>query len=156
MMNPSFVVSTDTSRLSIEVIHGFLSTSPWAKGVSKELVEKSIRHSLCFGVYDSVSGEQVGFARVISDYTTFAYLSDVFVLESHRGHDLSKLLMHAIMKHPDLQGLRRWMLITTNAHGLYKQFGFDAPEHPEKVMEIFVPNLYQKETELLRSAEVVK
>lgn len=147
-----YFVSADKSLLDIETIHGFLTNSHWAKGIGRDLVEKSIRHSLCFGVYEiqnDGSTKQVGFARVISDFATFAYLSDVFVLETHRGNDLSKLLLGEIMKHPDLQGLRRWMLVTTYARGLYERFGFSAPAHPEKIMEIFVPNLYEKEAELL-------
>ncbi|MCS6989475.1 MAG: GNAT family N-acetyltransferase [Chloroherpetonaceae bacterium] len=155
---PRFFVSADKSLLDIETIHGFLTNCHWAKGISRELVEKSIRHSLCFGVYEVAQGKrkQVGFARVISDFATFAYLSDVFVLETHRGNDLSKLLLGEIMKHPELQGLRRWMLVTTNAHGLYERFGFAAPAFPEKIMEIFVPNLYEKEAELLRAIESEK
>jgi N-acetylglutamate synthase-like GNAT family acetyltransferase len=157
-MNLTFIVSTNKSWLDIEMIHQFLTTSPWARGISKETVEQSIAHSLCFGVYE-LSGEsrkQVGFARVISDFTTFAYLSDVFIDEAYRGHDLSKLLMQDLMKHPDLQGLRRWLLVTTHAHGLYEKFGFSTPSHPEKMMEIFIPNLYEKQTELLGATEAVK
>ncbi len=151
----TYVVSCDKSLLDVDVIHAFLTNCHWAKGISRELVEKSIRNSLCFGIYEMVDGvrTQVGFARVISDFATFAYLSDVFVLESHRGNDLSKQLLSEIMKHPELQGLRRWRLVTTNAHGLYEQFGFSAPMNPEKIMEIFVPNLYEREAELLRSLD---
>ncbi len=154
-MQTEYLVSTEKSLLDLDVIHGFLTNCHWAKGISRELVEKSIQHSLCFGVYEVSQGvrKQIGFARVISDFATFAYLSDVFVLESHRGNDLSKRLLSEIMKHPDLQGLRRWMLVTTNAHGLYEQFGFSAPHNPEKIMEIFVPNLYEKQAELLGSLE---
>ncbi|MFQ3596973.1 MAG: GNAT family N-acetyltransferase [Chloroherpetonaceae bacterium] len=152
-MQAKYFVSSDKSLLDLDVIHTFLTNCHWAKGISRELVEKSIQHSLCFGVYEMAEGvrTQIGFARVISDFATFAYLSDVFVLESHRGNDLSKLLLSEIMKHHELQGLRRWMLVTTNAHGLYEQFGFSAPMHPEKIMEIFVPNLYEREAELLGS-----
>ncbi len=150
-MQKQYVVSSDKSLIDLNVVHGFLTNCHWAKGISRELVEKSIQHSLCFGVYELSDGKrkQVGFARVISDFATFAYLSDVFVLESHRGNDLSKQLLTEIMKHPELQGLRRWMLVTTHAHGLYEQFGFSAPQHPEKIMEIFVPNLYEKQAKLL-------
>lgn len=157
-MKNSFFISAEKSFLEIETIHSFLTNCPWAKGISRELVEKSIQHSLCFGVYalQNDKRKQVGFARVISDFATFAYLSDVFILEAYRGFDLSKMLMNEIMKHQDLQGLRRWMLITTNAHGLYEKFGFSAPLHPEKVMEIFVPSLYEKEAELIGTAECVK
>jgi len=150
-MQPQYLISCEKSLIDLDVVHGFLTNCHWAKGISRELVQKSIQHSLCFGVYELSDGErkQVGFARVISDFATFAYLSDVFVLESHRGNDLSKQLLTEIMKHPELQGLRRWMLVTTHAHGLYEQFGFSAPQHPEKIMEIFVPNLYEREAELL-------
>ncbi len=154
-MQTEYLVSCDKSWIDLDVVHNFLTNCHWAKGVSRELVEKSIRNSLCFGVYELCEGKrrQIGFARVISDFATFAYLSDVFVLESHRGNDLSKQLLSEIMKHPELQGLRRWMLVTTNAHGLYEQFGFSAPMNPEKIMEIFVPNLYEKEAELLGSVK---
>ncbi|MDX2127643.1 MAG: GNAT family N-acetyltransferase [Chloroherpetonaceae bacterium] len=155
----SFVISTDKNMLQLEVIYEFLTHSHWAKGISKETVAKSIEHSMCFGVFERLSEnqfKQVGFARVITDFTTFAYLSDVFILEEYRGLDLSKKLMGVIMKHPDLQGLRRWMLVTTYAHGLYEQFGFVTTKSPEKLMEIFVPNLYQKEAELLSIAQEIK
>jgi N-acetylglutamate synthase-like GNAT family acetyltransferase len=152
-MQTEYLICYDKSWIDLEVVHNFLTNCHWAKGISRELVEKSIRNSLCFGVYEINQGtrKQIGFARVISDLATFAYLSDVFVLESYRGNNLSKQLLSEIMKHPDLQGLRRWMLVTTNAHGLYEPFGFSAPMSPEKIMEIFVPNLYEKEAELLGS-----
>ncbi len=153
-MTDRFFVSNDKALLDLNVIHGFLTTCHWAKGITRELVEKSIENSMCFGVYErlnELNGEnfrQVGFARVISDCATFAYLSDVFILEEMRGNDLSKRLMENIMSHKDLQGLRRWLLVTTSAHGLYEKFGFSAPATPEKFMEIFIPNLYQKQAEL--------
>lgn len=152
-MQTQYVINSDKSWIDLDVVHNFLRNCHWAKGISRELVEKSIHNSLCFGVYEVSEGisKQIGFARVISDFATFAYLSDVFVLESHRGNDLAKQLLTEIMKHPELQGLRRWMLVTTNAHGLYEQFGFSTPLYPEKIMEIFVPNLYEKEAELLSS-----
>ena len=127
-------VSTDPSRLDLDVVHGFLTGSYWAAGIPREVVERAVRGSLCFGAY--LGSQQVGFARVISDGATFAYVSDVFVLSSHRGRGVGKLLMAAIMAHPGLQGLRRWTLATRDAHGLYRQFGFSAPRHPERVMEI--------------------
>ncbi len=116
------------------MVHGFLTGSYWAAGIPREVVERAVRGSLCFGAY--LGSQQVGFARVISDGATFAYVSDVFVLSSHRGRGVGKLLMAAIMAHPGLQGLRRWTLATRDAHGLYRQFGFSAPRHPERVMEI--------------------
>jgi GNAT superfamily N-acetyltransferase len=127
-------VTTDRSRLDLDVIHGFLTASYWAQGIPRETVARAIEHSLCFGAFDG--GRQVGFARVISDRATYAYVSDVFALESHRGRGVGKSLMAAIMAHPELQGLRRWTLATRDAHGLYRQFGFGAPAHPERQMEV--------------------
>ena len=130
----NIVVTTDRSRLDLDVIHGFLTTSYWARGVPREVVARSMEHSLCFGAFDE--DRQVGFARVISDRATFAYICDVFTLESHRGHGVGKSLMAAIMSHPDLQGLRRRTLFTRDAHGLYRQFGFGPAGHPERLMEV--------------------
>jgi GNAT superfamily N-acetyltransferase len=130
----SIVVTTDRSRLDLDVIHGFLTTSYWARGVPRETVARSMEHSLCFGAFDE--GRQVGFARVVSDRATFAYICDVFALESHRGSGVGKSLMAAIMSHPELHGLRRWTLFTRDAHGLYRQFGFGAAAHPERLMEV--------------------
>ena len=137
-----FLVSTNPTRLDLDVIHGFLSSCYWAKGIPREIVARSIKHSLCFGVYDG-SGAQVGFARVISDFATYAYIADVFVLESHRGQGLGKLLMEGITQHPELQGLRRWSLSTLDAHGLYAQFGFTSLKWPERYMEILRPGIYE-------------
>jgi GNAT superfamily N-acetyltransferase len=136
----SAVVDTDKSRLDFDAIHEFLSSSYWAKGIPRDTVQRAIDHSMCFGVY--VAGRQVGFARVITDHATFAYLSDVFVLEAYRGQGLSKLLMNAIVNHPDLQGLRRWTLSTRDAHGLYTQFGFTPLGWPDRFMERTVSNPY--------------
>jgi len=117
------------------VIHGFLSRSSyWAAGIPRELVARALRHSTCFGAFDG--NEQVGFARVISDHATFAYVCDVFVLDSHRGRGVGKQLMAAVKSHPDLQGLRRWVLFTRDAHELYRQFGFSEARHPDRLMEI--------------------
>lgn len=135
------VVTTDRSRLDLEVIHGFLTSCYWAKGIPREAVARSMEHSLCFGAFDD--GRQVGFARVISDCTTFAYICDVFALESHRGRGVGKSLMTAILSHPELQGLRRWTLFTRDAHGLYRQFGFGAPAHPERLMEVVAHDPYR-------------
>jgi GNAT superfamily N-acetyltransferase len=126
-------VTTDRSRLDLDMIHGFLTTSYWAWGIPREMVARSMESSLCFGAFDE--GRQVGFARVISDRATFAYICDVFALESHRGNGVGKRLMAAIVSHPELQGLRRWTLFTRDAHGLYRQFGFGSPGHPERLME---------------------
>ena len=137
-----FVVSTDPARLDLDVIHEFLANCYWAKGIPREVVARSIEHSLCFGVYDG-SGAQIGFARVVSDFATVAYLGDVFILESHRGRGLSKFLMECIMQHPALQNLRRWILLTRDAHGLYKHFGFAPLTTPARYMELHRPNVYE-------------
>jgi N-acetylglutamate synthase-like GNAT family acetyltransferase len=134
-------ISADPTRLNLDVIHGFISQSYWAKGMPKALVEKMVRHSLGFGVYHHA--EQVGFARVVTDKTTFAYLADVFVLPEHRGKGLSKALVEEVLAYPDLQGLRRWMLVTADAQSLYERFGFKAVAHPERHMEIHRPGLYE-------------
>lgn len=134
------VVSTDRARLDLDTIHGFLTTSYWARGISRETVARSLEHSLCFGAFDE--DRQVGFARVISDRATFAYVCDVFVLESDRGRGVGKSLMGAIMSDPELQGLRRWTLFTRDAHGLYRQFGFGVPAHPERLLEVLRTDPY--------------
>jgi GNAT superfamily N-acetyltransferase len=149
-----FLVSTDRRRLDLDLIHEFLTNCYWAKGIPREIVARSIEHSLCFGVYDETAasshnsenevrrGVQVGFARVVSDFATVAYLGDVFVVESYRGRGLSKWVMECIMAHPALQNLRRWMLLTRDAHGLYQQSGFTPLRAPERYMELHNPNVY--------------
>ena len=132
----NYIVSTDPQKMDVDVIYAYLSRSYWAEGRTKATIEKSLRNSLNFGVFTS-EGAQIGFARVITDYATFAYLADVFILEEHRGHGLSKRLMATIMAHPELQGLRRWSLATRDAHGLYAQFGFTPLPKPEIWMQIF-------------------
>jgi GNAT superfamily N-acetyltransferase len=129
---PRFEISTDPARLDVDLIHRFLSGSYWAAGRTREVVEQSIRHSLCFGVYGD--GGQVGFARVISDRAVFAYLADVFILPGHRGQGLSKALIRTILAHPELQGLTVFLLRTRDAQGLYAQFGFQPIAHPEELM----------------------
>jgi GNAT superfamily N-acetyltransferase len=136
-----FSISTDRERLSLDVIHGFLTSCYWAKGISREVVARSIAHSLCFGIYEGCA--QVGFARVVSDFATMAYLGDVFVLESHRGCGLSKWLLECIVQHPALQRLRRWILLTRDAHELYSQFGFAPLKAPERYMELHRPDVYE-------------
>jgi len=155
-----FLISTDPARLDLDVIHGFLTNCYWAKGIPREVVARSIEHALCFGIYD-VSGEkspllakpsrsgeasfiQVGFARVVSDFATVAYLGDVFVVESHRRRGLSKWMMECIMQHPALQGLRRWILLTRDAHGLYSRFGFTPVKAPERYMELHNADIYER------------
>jgi GNAT superfamily N-acetyltransferase len=135
-------ISTDRSRLDRKAIHEFLAGSYWAKGIPRDVVDRSIGNALCFGLYDGA--RQVGFARVITDSATFAYLADVFVLESHRGRGLATWLMEAILAHPDLQGLRRWMLVTRDAHPLYRKLGFRELAHPERIMEMTFPNIYER------------
>jgi GNAT superfamily N-acetyltransferase len=139
-----FLVSTDRSRLDLDVVHGFLTNCYWAKGIPREVVARSIEHALCFGVYDA-GGALVGFARVVSDFATVAYVGDVFVLETHRGLGLGKWLMECIMEHRALQGLRRWILTTRDAHGLYSQVGFTPVKWPERFMELFQPEIYRKQ-----------
>lgn len=137
-------ISHNPADMDEVAIHRYLARSYWAKGIPLELVRKSIANSLCFGLFDD--GAQVGFARVVSDFTTFAYLADVYVLESHQGKGLGKRLISAVMSHPELQGLRRVMLSTHDAHGLYRQFGFSALGHPEKLMELHRPAVYEQST----------
>lgn len=128
-----FIISTDKAKLDVELIHHYLChESYWAKNIPMPVVEKSIEGSFCFGIYHG--SRQVGFARVITDHASFAYLADVFVIESYRGRGLSKWLMGTIMNHPDLQGLRRWLLATRDAQGLYAQFGFTPLDKPDRIM----------------------
>jgi GNAT superfamily N-acetyltransferase len=140
-----YTISTDKARLDLEVIHGFLTHSYWAEGIPKSIIQKSIENSLCFGIY--YQNHQIGFARVISDYATYAYLADVFVLETHQGLGLGKWLMHSILSHPELQELRRFALATRDAHGLYAKFGFKPLEKPEYDMLLRYPNRYKKANE---------
>lgn len=135
------ILSTDPARLDLDRIYEFLTNCYWAKGIPREVVARSIEHSLCFGIYDGKA--QVGFARVITDFATIAYLGDVFVLESHRGRSLGKWMMECITQHPALQGLRRWILLTRDAHGLYSQFGFTPVNAPERYMELHRPDVYK-------------
>ena len=133
-MNSDYSISTDKARLDIPLIHQFLSQqSYWAENIPMDVVQRSIENSLCFGVYQGE--QQVGFARVITDSATFGYLADVFILPEHRGHGLSKQLMALIMDYPDLQGLRRLMLFTRDAHTLYTQFGFKTSDQPQNIMQ---------------------
>ncbi|MBL7744933.1 MAG: GNAT family N-acetyltransferase [Chitinophagaceae bacterium] len=137
-----YSISTDKSRLDIDFIHTFLTRSYWAEGIPREVIEKSVKGSLAFGVY--FDDRQVGFARMITDEATFAYLADVFIEEEFRGRGLSKWLMEVIMSYPGLQGLRRIMLATKDAHGLYSRFGFIPVTHPERWMQIHDPHIYKK------------
>lgn len=139
-----FVISTDRARLDIDVVHDYLSTSYWAKGMPRETLARAIENSLNFGIYDRTA--QVGFARVITDLATYAYLSDVFILEDYRGRGLSKWLMQCILSHPDLQGLRRFALFTRDAQGLYERYGFGPPRSPSTYLERWAPNVYGAST----------
>lgn len=133
-----YFISTDKNLLDFEIIFYYLGTeSYWAKGIKAETLRTAIDNAMCFGVYHDK--KQIGFAKVVTDKATFAYLADVFILEQHRGLGLSKWLVQTIKQHPDLQGLRRWMLATADAHGLYAQFGFEPVSTPERWMQIFTP-----------------
>jgi len=140
----AYEISTDPARLDIAAMHAYLARSYWSPGIPYSTVEHAARHSLCFGLYEKAGGRQVGLARVVTDHATFAYLCDVYVLEEHRGHGLGKLLMRAVMAHPQLQGLRRFTLNTIDAHGLCASFGFAPPRKPETAMEIYRPGLYEQ------------
>ena len=135
-------VTTDPTRVDKDVVYEFLSRSYWAKGIPRPVFERAIANSLCFSVFEGE--DQVGFARVATDRATFAYLADVFVLPTHRGRGLSKLLMETIIAHPDLQGLRRWVLITRDAHGLYARYGFKPLANVDGYMERWDPEVYQR------------
>ena len=137
-----YLISTNPTRLDLDAIHAFLSRSFWAEGISKTIVAKSLKHSLCFGLFHD--REQIGLARVITDRATFAYLCDVYVLEEYRAKGLGTWLIETVMAHPDLHGLRRFQLVTRDAHGLYKRFGFKPPTHPVRQMEIFRHGMYLK------------
>jgi N-acetylglutamate synthase-like GNAT family acetyltransferase len=134
-----YLISTDQNRLEIEIIYGFLSQSYWANNRTRQAAERALAHSLCFGMY--TREEQIGFARVVTDFATIAWLADVFILKNYRGRGLSKCLMDCILAHPDLQEIRRWMLATRDAKGLYQQFGFVDLHNPERIMEIFRSDL---------------
>jgi N-acetylglutamate synthase-like GNAT family acetyltransferase len=137
-----FTISTEKEKLDVDLIHSFLNRTYWAEGISKEVIRRSIEGSLCFGVFEN--DKQVGFARMITDKATFAYLADVFIIEEFRGRGLSKWLMEIIMSHPDLQGLRRMILVTKDAHGLYKQFGFTPLINVDRWMNILDPDVYKR------------
>ena len=136
-----YSISTDKRRLQLPVIHDFLRESYWAKDIPESVVRRSVDGSLCFGVYHG--REQIGFARVITDEATFAYLADVFILPAHRGKGLSRRLMEEIIAHPALQGLRRMLLATCDAHELYARFGFKGLGIPDRWMELHQPDIYR-------------
>ena len=131
---PGFEISSDPSRLDLDVIHGFLSTSYWAQGRTRETVERALRNSICFGAYRQ--GRQAGFGRIVTDRAVFAYLADIFVLPEHRGQGLGKTLVRAMLDHPDIRGLPAVLLRTRDAHRLYAQFGFEPAARPEELMSL--------------------
>jgi len=145
-----YVIRTDPRRIDVEFVHAFLTESYWAKGIPLDAVRRSIENSLPFGLsFDASAGRggrerPIGFARVITDYVTFGYLADVFVIEEFRGRGLSRWLMETVIAHPDLQGFRRWVLLTRDAHGLYAKFGFAALKQPDRYMELWDPDVYLK------------
>jgi GNAT superfamily N-acetyltransferase len=137
-----FWITTDKSKLDIPFIHQFLTSSYWAMGISQEIVQRCVDGAVCFGVFHE--DQQIGFARVVTDKASFGYLADVFIDEAWRGKGLSKWLMEVIIQHPDLQGFRRFLLATRDAHGLYRQFGFTDLNNPERWMQIHHPDVYKK------------
>ena len=137
-----FTVTDRREALDVDTVHRFLRESYWAKGVPRPIIEKAIDHSLCLGLYHE--SKQIGFARAVSDRATFAYLADVFVISAHRGRGLGEWLVSCVLAHPELQGLRRWLLATRDAHALYEKNGFVALRKPEWFMEINDPDLYQR------------
>ncbi len=143
LQHNGYLVSDDPARIDADAVHAFLASSYWAQGIPRETVERSLKNSLCFGAYTEAR-EQVGLARVISDYATFGWLADVYILDAHRGHGLSKVLMRAVVSHPHLQGLRRFQLVTRDAHNLYAQFGFTPLTEPGIHMEKRDPDIYKR------------
>jgi GNAT superfamily N-acetyltransferase len=143
MTRGPYEISTDPARLDLQAIHTYLTRSYWSPGIPREVVERAAANSLCFGLYHA-GQEQVGYARVVTDRASFAYLCDVYVLEAHRGQGLSKWLLQTILEHPDLQGLRRFLLATKDAHGLYAQFGFTPLASPERMMQILRSDPYRQ------------
>ena len=142
MNREKFCISTDRARLDIAAMHSYLSRAYWSEGIPIETIRKAVEGSLCFGLFDG--SRQIGLARVITDKATFAYLCDVYVLEEYRGQGLGKWLMEAVRSHPDLQNLRRFILLTRDAHGLYEKFGFTPPKNPTRYMEIAPPDIYKR------------
>jgi ribosomal protein S18 acetylase RimI-like enzyme len=137
-----YEISTEQARVDLDAVHAYLTRSYWAEGISKEVVAKAVAGSLCFSLFNG--GAQVGFARVVTDRATFAYLCDVYVLEQHRGQGLGNWLMEELMSQPELQGLRRFVLVTKDAQRLYEPFGFETPERSGHYMEIFRPDTYKR------------
>ena len=139
-----YEISTDPARLDLGAVHAYLTRSYWSPGIPIAIVERAARNSLCFGIYEMATGAQVGYTRVVTDHATFAYLCDVYVLEAHRGRGLAKWMMREVMAHPALTGARRVMLATRDAHGLYRQSGFDDVIRNTNLMEIVRPDIYRQ------------
>jgi GNAT superfamily N-acetyltransferase len=135
-----YEISSERGRMDVGAIHAFLTRTYWARGIPLETVQRAIDNSVCFGVFQGPA--QVGFARVITDQATFAYLADVYLLDEHRGKGLARRLVQAVLAHPRLQGLRRWLLVTRDAHALYRPHGFEPVAHPDRIMEIHRPDAY--------------
>lgn len=137
-MSERYEISTDPARMQIDEIWGYPRGSYWSPDIRREVTQRAVENSICVGAFEKASGRQIGFARAASDRATFAWLCDVYVLEEHRGQGLSKAMVRALVEHPDLQTLRRWLLATRDAHGLYKQFGF-VPVEVDRWMEFKLP-----------------
>ncbi len=138
---PGFVVTTDPARLDLDAVHGFLATAYWSAGIPRQVLARAVANSLCFSLL-AAGGGQVGLARVVTDQATFAYLCDVYVLPEHRGEGLGRWLMECVMDYPAVAGLRRFSLVTRDAHPLYRHFGFSALAQPDRHMEIVRPGMY--------------
>ena len=139
----NYLISTDPVKLQPDMIYAFLARAYWSQGRPTTVIDRSIKNSLCFGLYDG--DQQIGFSRVVTDYATYAWLCDVFIHEDHRGRGLGKWLLACILAHPDLQYLKRWALATSDAHGLYRQFGFTELMNPEKHMELLNLHVYDQD-----------
>ena len=142
----TYLISDDPSRLHVDAVHAYLTTSYWATGIPRETVARSLENSFCLGIY-AADGSQVGLVRVITDYATFAYLCDVYVVDAHQKHGLGKAAIKATMEHPRLQNLRRFNLVTRDAHGLYERHSFRSLAHPERYMEKLDPDVYRRLSE---------
>lgn len=142
-MSETYRLSFESADMQVDAIHAFLAQSYWAENIACAVVERAIAGSLCVGVF-APGGEQVGFARVVTDRATFAYLADVYVLAAHRGHGLAARMVTALHDHPELQGLRRWMLATSDAHGLYAALGWTAIEDSDPFMQRHFPDVYRQ------------